>query len=233
MKNGIRRLRGLVSMVRLVRDPSRLSEVFELADSMVSPELVQQVEDAVAADPRGALALAERPRIGRIDLDALGRLPEGSLGRAYAEHMKRNGLDPAAIPTREAHDAPSFVIAHLYESHDVWHAVTGFGTDVAGELGLQAFGLAQFPSRLAAVLIAGGLLHAALSDFDDRDARMGEIVRGWLMGKRAQKLFGVRWAEMWERPIEDVRRELGVRIEMPELEGSAPGVSAPLLGYAA
>jgi ubiquinone biosynthesis protein Coq4 len=34
-----------------------------------------------------------------------------------------------------------------YETHDIWHVVTGFHTDVAGELGLQAFYLAQFPGR--------------------------------------------------------------------------------------
>jgi ubiquinone biosynthesis protein Coq4 len=132
--------------------------------------------------------------------------------------MIANGLDPAAIPSLESPDAGSFIRAHLYETHDVWHAVTGFGTDVAGELGLQAFGLAQFPSRLAALLIAGGLLHAVISRFDDRDARMRQIVRGWLLGKRAQKFFGVRWSEMWQRPIDEIRRELGVDLAALEAE---------------
>jgi len=218
MKKRIRSLRGIVSMVRLVRDPDRLDEVFALADAMANDEILSQLAAAFAEDPRGARALVERPRIGRVDLQALRSLPEGTLGRTFAEHMIANGLDPAALPSLESHDAASFVRAHLYETHDVWHAVTGFKTDVAGELGLQAFGLAQFPSRLGALLIAGGLLHAAISRFDDRDARMREIVRGWLLGKRARKLFGMRWGEMWSRPIDEIRRELGLDLAAIEAE---------------
>jgi ubiquinone biosynthesis protein Coq4 len=33
----------------------------------------------------------------------------------------------------------AYVLSHLYEMHDLWHAVIGFETDVAGELALQAF----------------------------------------------------------------------------------------------
>jgi ubiquinone biosynthesis protein COQ4 len=218
------KVRGLVSMVRLVRDPDRLDEVFTLADSMVNDEILADLAKAFAEDPRGARALIVRPRIGRIDLGELRQLPEGTLGRAYAEHMIANGLDPSAIPTLASNDPFSFVRAHLYESHDVWHVLTGFGTSVAGELGLQAFGLAQFPSRLAAVLIAGGLLHAVITRFDDRDARMSEIARGWILGKRAQKLFGVAWGEMWTRPLTSIRRELG--IDLAVLDAQLPMADA-------
>jgi ubiquinone biosynthesis protein Coq4 len=218
MKKRIRKLRGIVSIVRLVRDPDRLDEVFELAESMGDDAILAQMAAAFAEDPRGERALVEMPRIGRVDLKELRTLPEGTLGRTFAEHMIANGLDPAAIPSIESHDRLSYVRAHLYETHDVWHAVTGFKTDVAGELGLQAFGLAQFPSRLAALLIAGGLLHAVISRFDDRDARMRAIVRGWLLGMRAQKFFGVHWGEMWSLPIDEVRSELGVDLRALEDE---------------
>ncbi len=210
----IRRLRGLVSLARLVRNPDRLDEVFELANAMVKPEILQHMATAFAKDPKGARALEARPRVGAVDVQALRRLPEGSLGRVYADHMIDNGLDPAALPSMKADDALSYVRAHLYESHDIWHAVTGFRADVAGELGLQAFNLAQFPSRLAVGLIAGGLLNAVLFHFDESAARMAQIVRGWTLGKRARPFFGTEWATMWTRPIDDVRRELGVELDV-------------------
>jgi len=213
MTKRIRSARGLVSIVRLVRDPNRLGEVFELADAFASDAVLDSMIATFAHDPAGARALIARPRVGRVDLCALRALPEGTLGRTYAEHMIANGLDPAAIPTLDASDPRSFVRAHLYETHDIWHAVTGFGTDVAGELGLQAFGLAQFPSPLSVTLIAGGLFQTLLRAFDDRDARMSEIARGWVLGRQARSFFGVRWAEMWTRPIADVRRELGVDLD--------------------
>ena len=137
--------------------------------------------------------------------------------------MIGNGLDPRALPTREANDEGMYLVAHLFETHDVWHAVTGFGTDVAGELGLQAFYFAQFPARLSTALVAGGLLNTLLFAFDQRDARMHAIVRGWLLGKRARPLFGVRWNELWVTPMENVRRGLavdlvGIELELPQPE---------------
>jgi ubiquinone biosynthesis protein Coq4 len=126
--------------------------------------------------------------------------------------MKKNDLDPSAIPTLDAKDELTFIRAHLYETHDVWHAVTGFDTDAAGELGLQAFYAAQAPGGLPIMLIAMGFLNTAIYSMSDRERRLDAIVRGWSMGCRARPLFGVRWGELWERPIEDVRRELGVEL---------------------
>src|ERR1700722_6339371 len=120
MKKRIRKLRGIVSIVRLVRNPDRLDEVFELAESMGDNAILSQMAAAFAEDPRGASALVEMPRIGGGDLKELRTLPEGTLGRTFAEHMIANGLDPAAIPTIESHDPLSYVRAHLYETHDVW-----------------------------------------------------------------------------------------------------------------
>ena len=44
---------------------------------------------------------------------------------------------------------------------------------------------------------------------------MSAIVRGWSMGRAARPFFGVRWAELWSKPLADVRAELGVVIEPP------------------
>ena len=104
MKKRIRKLRGIVSIVRLVRDPDRLDEVFELAESMGDAAILSQMAAAFAEDPEGARALEERPRIGPISVQELRKLPVGTLGRTFAEHMIANGLDPAAIPSIESHD---------------------------------------------------------------------------------------------------------------------------------
>jgi ubiquinone biosynthesis protein Coq4 len=131
--------RTLASFVDLVRHPDHLDRVFEIADGMVKrrTEVLEKMRDNFAKHPRGASALRERPRL-HFDLGALSRMPAGSLGRTFADHMRANGLDPSAIPTMTSNDELEFIRAHLYETHDVWHAVTGFHTDVAGELGLQA-----------------------------------------------------------------------------------------------
>jgi ubiquinone biosynthesis protein COQ4 len=217
MHNPLNVLRALSAWVTIVRDPDRLGEVFALADNLADDHFVGKMADHFALSPVGKRALASLPRVGNVDLAALRLLPEGTLGRAFAEHMIANGLDPAALPSLPATERISFVRAHLYETHDIWHAVTDFRTDVAGELGLQAFYLAQFPARLGAAILAAGLLNTLLFRFEERDARMDEIVRGWLIGRKASPFFGVDWASKWAEPIEAVRRELGV--ELGEVDG--------------
>jgi ubiquinone biosynthesis protein Coq4 len=127
-----------------------------------------------------------------------------------ADFYDDNGLTPAAIPTVEALDDVSYVTAHLYETHDVWHVASGFGTSVADELGVQAIYAAQLPGRLAAILIGGGLIQAALWVQGDFTSRLAAVAHGFALGRRARPLFGVRWDELWEQPIEDVRRKLGL-----------------------
>ena len=194
--------------LRLLRDPNRLDEVFAL--NRATPLRVRrELVDAVSRSDRGRRALEERPRVA-VDLERLRAMPEGSFGRAVADFYDRNGLTPAAIPSLQAVDSPSYVTAHLYETHDVWHVATGFGSDVADELGLQAVYAAQLPGRLAPILIAGGLVQAALWIHGDFAPRLASVARGYSMGRDCEPLFGVRWDEMWVLPLESVRERLGL-----------------------
>jgi ubiquinone biosynthesis protein Coq4 len=216
MNNPLKTLRMLRGFWLLSQDPNRLEQVFEIADSGASKKIFEEIAAHVGQDPQGARALREMPRIGDIDLQDLAKLPEGTLGRVFADHMISNGLDPKAIPVPEfAPGDVRYVRAHLRETHDVWHVVTGFDTDVAGEIGLQAFYMAQLPSRLSAVLIAMSLMHLATKNMDAREAIMGEVMRGWAIGKRAKHFFGFEWAKHWATPLSEVRAMLDV---FPNLE---------------
>lgn len=211
--NPFKVVRALVSMGRLMRDPNRLDEVFALADTMRDPSFTRPIIEHVRKDPLAAQALRELPRMKRVDLAALRATPEGSLGRAFATHLDANGLDPGSLPYYAHDDVHSWVPAHLTETHDVWHALTGFGADVAGELGLQTFYLAQFPSRLASALLAVGFMKFAAGGDVPYEKMMNEIARGWVLGHRAKGIFGVRWDELWEVPLVEVRARFGIDVE--------------------
>ena len=202
-----REVRGWRAALTLLRDPSRLDQVFVL-DEVLESESAGPVLGAIRAHERGRSALRDRPRVGRLDLDRLAALPGGSVGRAYADHMRSLGLDPAAIPEKPAWDDASFARAHLYETHDLWHVVTGFGADIAGEVGLQAFYAAQLHGKLPPILVSGGLLHGILAAPDDWERRLSAVTRGYEMGRRADLLFGVDWPRELDRPLDEFRRSL-------------------------
>jgi ubiquinone biosynthesis protein COQ4 len=214
MRNPLVIAKLLYKSVVLVKYPTRLDEVIVLADQISTPDVMESFIAWARKDPTGARALVERPRV-RIVREELAKLPAGALGREYIDFMDRNGLRPEDLPTRPSNDAGEFVKAHLYETHDIWHVVTGFTTDLAGELGLQAFYLAQLPARLSPLLLAIGMANTLLYHFEDRDARMDAIVRGWQMGKRAKPFFGQDWTQLWTTPLADVRARLAVDVAIP------------------
>ncbi len=217
-------LRMFHSFWLLSQDPNRLEQVFAIADRGENTKIFEEVARYVSKDPQGARAMRECPRVGEMNLEELRKLPEGTLGREFAEHMIANNLDPKAIPIPEIKPGElRYIKAHLRETHDIWHVATGFHTDVAGEIGLQAFYLAQLPSRLSAILIAMAFIHLATKNIEPRDAIMSEVMRGWAIGKKARPFFGFEWAKHWATPLADVRKILGVDLSLHEAK--IPGES--------
>jgi ubiquinone biosynthesis protein Coq4 len=207
-------LSATVSFARIVADPNRLGEIFRLVDTITKHPFVSgPVVAAFRATEQGRAALRDRPRLGVIDLDALAALPAGTLGHEYAHHMRVNHLDPSALPNRSATTDAEYVSAHFYETHDIWHVVAGFGTDRASELGVQGLYLGQVPSRVAVAVLTTGFANTLLKEFDQYPIRLHVIVRGWLLGRRAQPLFGVDWKGLWTTPLEDVRRRFEVDVD--------------------
>ena len=209
MQNPLVAFRIARAALRLVRDPNRLDEVIAMADDLGESPAFDAIVAHVEHMPGGRAVMAERPRVD-LDLPRLRQLPDGTFGREAARFLDARGLDPADLPRRPADDGKAWVRAHLYETHDLWHVVTGFDTDVAGELGLQAFYLAQFPARLAAAILAIDFLNTFLYAFDERDVRTDAIARGWQLGKAARPFLAVRWADLWTLPLTEVRARLGV-----------------------
>jgi ubiquinone biosynthesis protein Coq4 len=213
MRRSIHLARLALSVVRLIRDLERLDRVFEINDHIVAMRTPADEAAAIEAFARteaGRDALRDRPRFGRPALDALRALPADTLGGAYARFCDRHAIDPASIPALEGGDAMGYILAHFYETHDLWHVLTGFATDPAGELGVQAFLLAQYRAFLPLFVIAAVLVNTALYAYDDKVARLDAIARGWTLGRTARSLVGVDFRPLLPRPLAEIRRELGL-----------------------
>lgn len=212
-RNPIHVARLLWSMARLAGDLDRLTKVFEINDHVMRMR-TRAEEDAAVADfaaaPAGGVALRDRVRLSKDALLATIELPPDTLGGAYAASMRERGLSIDAIPRIEATTPIEYVVAHYYETHDLWHVLTGFDTDPAGEVGLQAFYLAQGRAYLPLLVISSVLMNTVLYAYEDREARLDAIARGWTLGKRAKRIAGVDWQKHLARPLSEVRRELGL-----------------------
>ena len=166
-----------------------------------------QVAAELSADPQTASALRGRHRLGPIDLRALELLSPGTLGWVFATHCSSREIDPNLVSVPANNDA-EFVMAHLFESHDLWHVVTGWGNDELGEVGLGGFYLAQLGLPLIALMLVLILINTITKRPTTLRARMDALVAGYQMGRSARPLFGLRWNEMWTKPITEIRQEL-------------------------
>jgi ubiquinone biosynthesis protein COQ4 len=199
----IGKLRFVRAYITAVRDYTRLDALLAVA------------ENAQFAGPAAEVALRARPEVQDylrrpvplvLDRAALGRLPAGTLGRSFVEFLDAQGIDPEDL-NRASRTGGRYPLGeHKRKTHDLWHVLTGFETDVAGELGLQAFDQAQHGGPASLAFLSAGYLNALLCAPEDACRRTDAIVRGWSLGRRARPLFGVDWAAFWATPLAEVRR---------------------------
>ena len=219
----LNRIRMALAFFGVVKDVYRTDEVFKVSERI--PDEALEPALGFLSGPWAKKALAEQTLL-RPDLNALAELPVGTLGREYADFMNRRGLKFDFYPKIPMVTPIKFFRIHLYQTHDLWHIVTGFRADPTGELGLQAFYLAQTHLPLPMILIAAGLLNAVLFQPSDAIPRIEAIVKGWNMGKVSEQIFGFPWATHWSTPLKDVRKMMAIETYLsavPEL-----GVSEPL-----
>ncbi|MCP9772744.1 hypothetical protein KBY66_08910 [Synechococcus sp. Tobar12-5m-g] len=210
LKQRLQSLRMVAGLAAFLKNPDELDSVFAVARSLQGSPLATQMQRHLLGDPRMAALVEANWRPAAIDLDQLDSLPDGSLGHTYAQQLQSQGLTPESLIDPTPITSPSQYITHrLRETHDIVHVLTGFGTDGPGELGLQAFNLAQVRSPLAVMLIFGGLLRT-LQDDEPLEPLLRSLARGFELGLASPCLISFKLEEGWERPLSAWRQELGL-----------------------
>jgi ubiquinone biosynthesis protein COQ4 len=192
----------------LVRDPNDTQKIFVLAVAL-DRDHIPAALTRFLSEPGGLELLRDMPALdsSTLDLDALGRCAPGTLGHAYAAHLREGELDtdifraPPGLPLAIAYFAQRF-----RQCHDVWHVLTGYAPDVRGEVLLQAFTHGQLGTpapRLAAVV--GALQWARV-----HPALPLEAYRAYRRGKAAKFLLAVRWEDLWNEPLDGLRARLDI-----------------------
>lgn len=160
--------------------------------------------------PQAKAALQERAVAGPIVIEELEGLKHGTLGQVFAEHCRNRGLNPNLIdiPLEEESD---WLLNHLFQSHDIWHVVTGWANDEVGEVGLAGFYCGQLRCPPFFIFLFSLIM---LKKVLRRDNQISESVSafcsGYQSGRGAQPLFGLDWSQHWEVPLKEMRERLGV-----------------------
>ena len=219
-------------MVVLCADPSNLHSALDLLNASYGTPAAAAARSRLQADPAIAPLIAERYWGPWPDLADLATLPPGSLGHRYAHLLADQGLDPLPPPllTQDADAEATYLQRRIRHTHDVWHAIAGCPTTLAGEAAMNGLTTEQLRWPGSALLIAADLIHRVHDDLEPEGPNGVDVGRAIAYGlelgaSTSAPLLAQRWEEGWERPLEDWREQLGVR----ELVGRNPFAAEPSL----
>ncbi|XP_043224836.1 ubiquinone biosynthesis protein COQ4 homolog, mitochondrial-like [Amphibalanus amphitrite] len=202
---------GLGSSVVGLLDPTRADMVAvsgETTGALVLPCLLSKMQQ----HPEGREILKDRPIInsGTVDLAALSRLPDGTLGREYIRFLEQQKVTPdSRDPVRFVDDAEqAYVMQRYRESHDLVHTLLGMPTNLLGEVTVKWVEGLQTGLPMC---VGGGLL-APLRLKPKHRQRFRTECLPWALraGRDARFLLSVYWERRWEQPLAELRQELGV-----------------------
>lgn len=139
-------------------------------------------------------------------------MPKGSLGEAFLHFIDEEKIVVADLEKTDKQvrgdqdnlpDSETFVWQHLRDTHDLWHVVTGYRTDLKGEPSLQSFTFAQTGIPGSGFIC----LMAYLSSGPELRPMMRT---GLWAGLRARWFLGVDWETLLTRPLAEVREQLRI-----------------------
>jgi ubiquinone biosynthesis protein COQ4 len=169
-------------------------------------------QEVAASSPEADVLMKARVRMPEIDLDRLFALPAGTLGHEFAHCAMKRGINPNAVQKMPSDTDGDWLMAYSYETHDLWHLLSGFYYNLEGEFGVAGFYMGQIPKYSFIAFFTSILLLKIV--WNDRDAiatHVAAFANGYELGSKAKCLIGLDWAAVFDRDLEELREEWGVR----------------------
>jgi ubiquinone biosynthesis protein COQ4 len=199
----VTRVRLAVRALNVLKDDPANAYYGPLVNACMDSETYTKLARSWRESPEGRRLLDERPTLQGcdLDLDALARLPEGTLGHEFMRYFRDNGIAPFATTFPVVTDV-DYLSKRYRETHDLFHVLTGYGTDEAGEMELQAFVLGNLGLPSAAlVLVFSTALRVRRDGVRGIGAYLGCLRAAYGRGRRSRELLSVAYERLWEQPV--------------------------------
>ena len=199
----------------MMLNPEGTQSVFDLEDGLMKSKSTDELLRFTSKDPTVRSLIDERYLQPIPDTKALSRLPKDTLGYRYFNHLDSMGFDPDYYRKIEVENDVDYVMMRIRQTHDIWHVITGFDTHPLGEIAIKAVELAQTHRPMAAAICAGGVYRYMLKQPDEFADCLESIVAGYHMGLQSRPLLAMKWEELWDCKVDDLRERLGVEVIGP------------------
>jgi ubiquinone biosynthesis protein COQ4 len=136
---------------KLIKDKEDTEQVFHIFECLPRKGFMDDARAFVDSE-KGQRLMASEPYLPDV-LDnhaELEKLPAGSVGRAYLDFMRREGLSAAGLVAESDKmgrpnydDQVQWYANRLRDTHDLFHILTGYGRDALGEQCVLGFTYGQ------------------------------------------------------------------------------------------
>ena len=209
------------ALFAMVNDPDLGSDPTQITVS--TTELAGELSDSLFAAVRaqatsypGVVDAARGGLPDRFELAELERCPQDSLGGHLHTLVVDEGfdlevLDRDALGLRDLEPPLDYLNTRILQCHDVWHEVAGYETTGLHEIAISAFQMGQFGHHYSSLFLAMTQTTAAFTQPIEGSVLLLDVVlSSYRHGRETPPLLGVRWEDLWDQPLDQIRVELGV-----------------------
>jgi len=214
----LRPLTALRAFQRLIRDKEDTAQVFEIMRALSGRSIARGYDRMLTTVEGGRQAFLGYELAQKLDDPAwLDQFQPGTVGAVYRQFREARGFTADGLAEAEREvipfvDAPHPVVWYsrrLRDVHDIWHVLTGYGTDALGEACVVSFSYGQ-TRNLGFAFIGWGASREIQREARSIPARKAAF-QAWRNGRAARWLPGLDYEALFAEPLADARARLGIR----------------------
>ena len=211
-------LRAARAVKKLIANKEDTIQAFEVAQALSGDSLSSGYRRLLTTPEGGRQAYLSAEFADRLqDRDWVAQFGPGTVGAAYRDFIAPRGLsayglaeESRGLPDADI-DAPhpvAWYARRLRDVHDVWHVLTGYGTDALGEACVVAFSHPQV-GNLGLALLATAAGHE-FGKAKDGEPYGRAIRQAWIHGRKARWLPALDYEKLFTEPLLSARAQLGI-----------------------
>ena len=211
-------LRAARALGKLIADKEDTSQVFEIMRALSGNTVTRGYKRLLSTLEGGRIAYEREEFCDRLsDTAWLNTFGPGTVGEAYRNFIAPRGLSAEGLAEESRKTAEGEIDAkhpfawygrRMRDVHDVWHVLTGYGTDGLGEACVVAFSYSQTRSLgFALIAHAGAYQYQKIGNGHPYRKAVMEAFRN---GKRAAWLPEIDYVKLFGETLEAARSRLNI-----------------------
>ncbi len=211
-------LRAARALGRLIADKEDTAQVFEIMRALSGDSVLKGYRRLLMTPQGGRIAYEREEFCQRLsDIAWLNTFGPGTVGEAYRNFIAPRGLTAEGLAEESRKTAEGEIDAphpfawygrRMRDIHDVWHVLTGYGTDGLGEACVVAFSHSQTKSLGFGVIAAAGAYQ--YGKIRNGHPYRKAVLEAWRNGRKAAWLPEQDYVRLFGENLEAARARLKI-----------------------